>query len=148
MLLVATSNAFAQAHVETIGSLQYLIDIDAKTATVTANEEGIYSGFIEVPEKVKAGDGVEYPVTAFGDRAFKKCIDLVSITIPVSVTFLGESCFYGCTNLTSISELCSVTYLGDSCFFQCSNLPNVSIPSATSIGNSCFALCASLGALA
>ena len=144
MLMVATSNALAQTYVETINNLQYLIDADAKTATVTASGEGIYSGFIDVPEKVKAGNGVEYPVTALGDRAFKKCVNLVSITIPISVTSLGESCFSGCYNLTSISYLSSVTYLGDSCFFQCNNLPDITIPSVSFIGNCCFYGCASL----
>ena len=142
--MVATSNALAQTYVETINNLQYLIDADAKTATVTASGEGIYSGFIDVPEKVKAGNGVEYPVTALGDRAFKKCVNLVSITIPISVTSLGESCFSGCYNLTSISYLSSVTYLGDSCFFQCNNLPDITIPSVSFIGNCCFYGCASL----
>ena len=72
--ILATSNTYAQSGFETIGGLRYLIDSDAKTAMLTANPNGEkYSGNIVVPEKVKASDGVEYPVTAFGSNAFKDC---------------------------------------------------------------------------
>ena len=91
--ILATSNTYAQASFETIDGLRYLIDSDAKTATLTANTGEKYSGDIVVLEKVKASDGVEYPVTAFGDNAFKECRGLKSVTIPSSVTSLGEWCF-------------------------------------------------------
>lgn len=92
--ILATSNSYAQASFETIDGLRYLIDSDVKTAMLTANPNGEkYSGNIVVPEKVKASDGVEYPVTAFADNAFKDCGGLQSITIPSSVTSLGKYCF-------------------------------------------------------
>ena len=94
--ILATSNTYAQASFETIDGLRYLIDSDAKTATLTVTHGKKYSGNIVVPEKVKASDGVEYPVTAFGDNAFKECGGLQSITIPSSVTSLGNSCFAFC----------------------------------------------------
>ena len=118
--ILATSNTYAQASFETIGGLRYLIDSDAKTATLAANAgDKKYSGNIVVPEKVKASDGVEYPVTAFGSNAFKECNGLKSITIPSSVTSLGYSCFYNCSGLTSITIPSSVTSLGDYCFSGC-----------------------------
>jgi len=95
--ILATSNTYAQASFETIDGLRYLIDSDAKTATLTANNGGEkYSGNIVVPERVKASDGVEYPVTAFAANTFKDCGGLQSIIIPSSVTSLGDNCFYGC----------------------------------------------------
>ena len=98
--ILATSNSYAQASFETINGLRYLIDSDAKTATLTAKTGGEkYSGNIVVPEKVKASDGVEYPVTAFADNTFMDCNGLKSITIPSSVTSLGEWCFYDCSKL-------------------------------------------------
>lgn len=100
--ILATSNTYAQASFETIDGLRYLIDSDAKTAMLTANNDEKYSGNIVVPEKVKASDGVEYPVTAFGDNAFKECGGLQSITIPSSVTSLGNYCFSECTKLEKI----------------------------------------------
>ena len=98
--ILATSNTYAQASFETIDGLRYLIDSDAKTAALTANPNGEkYSGNIVVPEKVKASDGMEYPVTAFAANAFKDCGGLQSITIPSSVTSLGNSCFVDCSKL-------------------------------------------------
>ena len=99
LLVVATGNAFAQASFETIDGIRYLIDSDAKTASVVASSGDKYSGDVVVPEKVKAGDGKSYPVTKFGDEAFKECKNLTSITIPSSVTSLGGSCFSNCTKL-------------------------------------------------
>ena len=118
--ILATSNTYAQASFETIDGLRYLIDSDVKTATLAANNGGEkYSGNIVVPEKIKASDGVEYPVTAFADYAFKDCGGLQSIIIPSSVTSLGELCFASCSSLTSITIPSSVTSLGYACFDHC-----------------------------
>ena len=144
--ILATSNTYAQASFETIGGLRYLIDSDAKIATLAANNgDEKYSGNIVVPEKIKANDGVEYPVTAFGDNAFKDCGRLQSIIIPSSVTSLGEWCFSGCSSLTSITIPSSVTSLGDGCFGECSGLTSIKIPSSvTFLGESCFWGCKGL----
>lgn len=124
--ILATSNTYAQASFETIGGLSYLIYSDAKTAAITFNPSGEkYSGDIVVPEKVKASDEVEYPVTAFGDNAFDNCRELKSVTIPSSVTSLGNNCFYKCSGLTSITIPSSVTSLGSSCFWGCSLLVQI-----------------------
>lgn len=117
--ILATSNSYAQASFETIDGLRYLIDSDAKTATLTANVGEKYSGDIVVPEKVKASDGVEYPVTAFGDNAFDNCRELNSITIPSSVTSLGKGCFSSCWGLTTITIPSSITSLSENCFMNC-----------------------------
>ena len=144
--ILATSNSYAQASFETIDGLRYLIDSDAKTAMLTANPNGEkYSGNIVVPEKIKASDGVEYPVTAFADYAFKDCGGLQSIIIPSSVTSLGEWCFASCSSLTSITIPSSVTSLGYACFESCSGLTNITIPSSvTSLGDFCFSNCSGL----
>ena len=144
--ILATSNTYAQASFETIGGLRYLIDSDAKTATLAANNgDEKYSGNIVVPEKVKASDGMEYPVTAFGDNAFKDCDGLKSITIPSSVTSLGNSCFYKCYGLTNITIPTSVTSLCEKCFYGCYGLTSITIPSSvTSLGECCFYDCSGL----
>ena len=144
--ILATSNSYAQASFETIDGLRYLIDSDAKAAALTANPNGEkYSGDIVVPEKVMASDGVEYPVTAFGDNAFEECGGLKSITIPSSVTSLGNYCFNSCSGLTSITIPSSVTSLGDYCFQSCSGLTSITIPSSvTSLGDRCFSDCPKL----
>ncbi len=145
VLLFATSNSFAQASFETIDGIRYLLDSDAKTATVMASSDEKYSGEVVVPEKVTASDGTEFPVTAIGDNAFKECSGLTSITIPSSVTSLGSSCFYKCSSLTSITIPSSVTSLGSSCFASCTGLTSIPIPSSvTSLGNYCFYGCSGL----
>ena len=145
MLLVATSNVLAQASYETIDGIRYLIDSDAKTATVVANNAEKYSGEIVVPEKVKASDEIEYPVAAFGDNAFKECSGLTSITIPSSVTSLGENCFEKCTRLANAAIPSSVTSLGAYCFYDCTGLTSVTIPSSiTSLARGCFRGCIGL----
>ena len=146
--ILATSNSYAQASFESIDGLRYLIDSDAKTATLTANVGEKYSGDIIVPEKVKASDGVEYPVTAFGDNAFKECGGLKSVTIPSSVTSLGSGCFSNCSGLTSLTIPSSVTSLGNSCFSGCFGLTSLTIPSSvTSLGDYCFSSCSGLTSL-
>lgn len=144
--ILATSNTYAQASFETIGGLSYLIYPDAKTAALTFNPSGEkYSGNIVVPEKVKASDGMEYPVTAFAANAFKECKGLKSISIPSSVTSLGDNCFSECSGLTSITIPSSVTSLGDECFGECSGLTSIKIPSSvTSLGECCFYDCSGL----
>ena len=117
--ILATSNTYAQASFETIDDLSYLIYPDTKTATLTVTPGEKYSGNIVVPEKVKASDGMEYPVTAFAANAFKECKGLKSISIPSSVTSLGNYCFSECSGLTSITIPSSVTSLGDECFGEC-----------------------------
>ena len=143
--ILATSNSYAQASFETIDGLRYLIDSDAKTATLTANTGEKYSGDIVVPEKVMASDGVEYPVTSFGDNAFKECGELKSITIPSAVTSLGNYCFYYCSGLTNVTIPSSVTSLGSGCFAYCSGLTSIIIPSSvTSLNYYCFYGCSKL----
>ena len=138
MMLMTASSAMA----EVIDGLRYILDSKTKTATLLPKTNGKYSGDIVVPDKVKGNDGVEYVVTAFGDRCLEDCRGLTSITIPSSVTSLGASCFYNCNGLTSITIPSSVTSLGNYCFEGCSGFTSITIPSSvTSLGNGCFLGC-------
>ena len=141
LMLMTTSSAMA----EVIGGIRYLLDSDAKTATLAQKNDGSYSGDIIIPEKVKGNDGVEYIVASLGDFCFSGCDGLTSITIPSSVTSLGTSCFEGCSRLTSITIPSSVTSLSRACFNHCSRLTSITIPSSvTSLGDYCFDGCTSL----
>ena len=145
MMLMTASSAMAQEDkYEVIDGFRYLLDSDAKIATLVPKTDSKYSGDIIIPEKVKGNDGVEYIVASLGGNCFSGS-GLTSITIPSSVTSLGEACFSLCSGLTSITIPSSVTSLGDLCFFGCSSLTSITIPSSvTSLGVACFSACVSL----
>ena len=145
MMVMITSKALAGASFEVIDGFKYFLVSDTKTATLVPNTEKYAGDKIVIPESVKAKDGNDYKVTAFGDESFYGCKDLISITIPSSVTSLGESCFNGCSGLTSITIPSSVTSLGKWCFWGCSGLTSITIPSSvTSLGEGCFNYCSGL----
>ena len=126
-----------------------------------------YSGDVAIPESVTY-NGIIYSVTSIGERAFRSCSSLTSITIPNSVTSIdyaafavcrsltsvtipnsvtsiGEAAFTGCISLTSITIPNSVTSIGQEAFFQCTSLTSITIPnSVTNIGESVFSQCTSL----
>ena len=119
MMVMITSKALAGASFEVIDGFKYILDSDTKTATLLPNTEKYGGDKIVIPENVKAKDGNDYKVTAFGDKCFSGCSGLTSITIPSSVTSLGNECFFACSGLTSITIPSSVTSLGQSCFEGC-----------------------------
>lgn len=126
MMLMTASTAMAQeVKFEVIDGLRYSLDTGTKTATLMPKTDGLYSGDIIIPEKVKGNDGVEYVVTLLGASCFSGCWGLTSITIPPLVTSLGLGCFSGCSGLTSITIPSSVTSLGYDCFSDCKNLETV-----------------------
>ena len=144
MMVMITSKALAGASFEVIDGFKYILDSGTKTATLLPNTEK-YAGDVVIPESVKAKDGNDYRITAFGDECFSGCRGLTSITIPSSVTSLGESCFAGCSGLTSITIPSSVTSLGKSCFSGCRSLTSITIPSSvTSLGEFFFNDCIGL----
>ena len=65
---------------------------------------------------------------SIGDKAFRGCTSLTSISIPDSVTSIGNNAFHYCTSLTSISIPDSVTSIGDDAFYGCNSLQEIYIP--------------------
>lgn len=141
VMIVATSNAYGQAHFEVIDGLRYLIDENANTATLVANPDEKYAGVIVIPEKVTSKNEKECLVTALSDNCFNSS-NITSITIPSSVTSLGKFCFSFCKSLTSITIPFSVISLGGGCFQDCTSLTSITIPSSiASIDTFCFYDC-------
>ena len=124
-----------------IDGIKYLLYCN-RTAKVVQN--GGYKGNIIIPEIVDFNERT-YRVTSIGDRAFKDCNNLTSITIPESVTSIGDRAFEDCNNLTSIIIPDNIMSIGDMTFSRCYALTEIVIPdSVKSIGYEAFELCSSL----
>lgn len=97
-------------------------------------------GPIEVPSELGG-----YPVTAIGPKAFYRCRNLTSVSIPAGVTRIDYSAFYGCSSLESVSLPDGVTALGNSAFYSCGKLRECELPaSVRTVGNSAFESCSSM----
>lgn len=141
-------------------SLKYRITSNNECEVISGDN---YSGDVIIPEYVSINDK-KYKVTSIGEKAFKECRRLTSISIPNSVTVIGNEAFRNCEYLTSVNIPSGVTYIGDwafcatsitsitipntvtqireSVFNGCDQLTTISIPSSvTSIGRKAFYRC-------
>lgn len=109
-----------------VGGIKYEF-FDGNKARVIAKDGG-YTGNIVIPEQITY-QGLTFAVTEIGQRAFRNCTNLTSITIPNSVTTIGEAAFSRCV-LTSITIPASVTQIGAWAFEFCSNLQDIDLPSS------------------
>ena len=144
---VGTIFAWDYEHVQ-IGDLYYNLDAINQTAEVTYQEAygSSYTGLTtaNIPASM-AYNFVTYSVTRIGERAFCRCTDLTSVTIPNSVTSIGHSAFESCSGLTSVTIPNSVTNIEVAAFWGCSGLTSIEIPnSVTTIGNQAFEYCSGL----
>lgn len=80
-----------------------------------------YEGDVIIPASVTY-DGVDYPVTRIGERAFYNCSSLTSVQIPNSVTEIGNEAFYECNKLQSIRIPDSVDTMGQYVFRLCDTM--------------------------
>jgi len=83
-------------------------------------------------------------VKAVGNRAFTKCLKLVSVSFPDTAT-LGETVFYDCSALTSAS-FPQVGKVGQNAFSGCGKLATVDFSAATIIDTGAFQNCKALAA--
>ena len=60
-----------------------------------------YNGSLIIPEFVEI-EGDTYIVTSIGSNAFKDCIDLDNLSIPITITSIASNAFSNCT----VSEIC------------------------------------------
>ena len=117
--IIGMTNLSAQEF--TVGDLNYRINDDGVSVTVTGHVDGEgATGELIIPESVNYG-GNDYPVTIIGDYAFGWCSGLTgSLNIPNTVTSIGESAFDGCWGFTgSLNIPNSVTIIGNAAFEYC-----------------------------
>ncbi len=77
---------------------------------------------VVIPDKID-----DVAVTSIGSKAFYKCNNIKSITIPGSVADIEEYAFYKCTNLISINIPASMQFIREQAFIDCGNLTNISV---------------------
>ncbi len=144
-VLLNMTAGIATAHAFEVDGIYYSITSSEYPRTVAVTSSSYnYSGSVTIPQTVTYGVKT-YSVTSIGNRAFKDCKSLTSVTIPNSVTSIGNSAFSGCSALTSVYIPNGVTSIESSAFSDCSALTSVYIPNGvTLIGNNIFENCNAL----
>ena len=107
----------------TIDKIEYKLDLSRKEASVYKASYSITEARIQPSVKY---EGVDYPVTSIGERAFIGR-SLISVEIPNSVTIICRQAFEQCRALTSVEIPNSVTEIGMWAFHSCSRLTRVEI---------------------
>ncbi len=97
LLLSAVGMTKALAQSFTVGDLNYSVNSDGITVTVTGHVNGTAAtGELVIPETVTYNRAT-YSVTAIGSGAFYNCYGFTgNLVIPNSVTSIGSHAFYYC----------------------------------------------------
>lgn len=125
--IVGTMKMYAQNF--TFGNLNYSINTDGTTVTVTGHVDGTSAtGSLIIPESVTYED-MEYAVTSIGSGAFDRCSGFTgSLTIPNSVTLIGYYAFSFCDGFTgSLTIPYSVTSIETGAFEGCSRWEQIEV---------------------
>ena len=132
LLLSATGVTNAMAQEFTVGNLNYSVNDDGISVTLTGHVDGeSATGTLTIPESVTY-EGMAYPVTTIGSWAFYDCSGFTGdLVIPNSVTSIGYWAFYGCSGFNgtltlsnSLTEINVGTFIGCSGFTGDLVIPN------------------------
>ena len=104
----------------TVGDLNYRVNDDNVSVTVTGHVDGYNAqGPLVIPESVSYG-GNDYAVTTIGNSAFLYYFYLTSLTLPNSLTTIEDGAFAYCSGFTGDLIIPnSVVTIGPSAFFTC-----------------------------
>ena len=143
LCMAGVTNALAQTFTE--GNLNYSINEDGASVTVTGHVDGTSAtGELVIPESVELY-GTTYPVTVIGNEAFKNHYGLTgSLVIPNSVITIGQGAFYHCHGITGTLTLGdAVRSIGVDAFSECTGFTgSLTIGNAVrTIGNYAFHNC-------
>ena len=151
LLLSAAGMGKMYAQSFTVDNLNYSMNDDGASVTVTGHVDGTSAtGELVIPESVEFY-GTLYPVTAIGEYAFQSCYSLTGdLVIPNSVITIGNYAFSDCSGLNgSLTLGNSVQTIGYSAFDYCFSL-NGSLTlgnSVQTIGGYAFRNCGFTGLL-
>ena len=91
---------------------------------------------------------VEEGITSIGSNAFYGCLNLTSVTLPLTLKCIGEHAFSDCESLIEVSIPESVISIGEYAFDSCYALNEVIIPkSVKCIEPYTFRYCSSIGSV-
>ena len=91
------------------------------------------------------GDNCYTSNDEIGEKAFKDCSRLTSLTLPDGITSIGISAFAYCSGLTSLNLPAGITSIDKYAFSGCSRLTSLTLPAGiTSIGEFAFSYCSGL----
>lgn len=80
------------------------------------------TGHVTIPSTL---DG--HNVTCIGDRAFRNCGELTSVTLPEGVTTIGQFAFENCGKLTSVTIPKGVARIGGKAFAGCAQIKHIEV---------------------
>ncbi len=122
----------------TTGLVYKLVDNDSAYMITSV---GRAKGDVTIEDYYRNGK----PVIAIGERAFKDCRDITSLTLGENISVVYPDAFYGCVSLGKITLPKGLSYLGDSAFQGCSSLKEITLPAGlSSVADYTFAYCHSL----
>lgn len=119
----------------TVGDLNYRINDDGVSVTVTGHVNGYdATGELIIPESVNY-NGIDYSVTIIGDYAFDNCLGLIgNLVFPNSVTQIGARAFGFCAGFTGALVIGNnITSIGALAFWYCSGFTSLDISSTVTL---------------
>ena len=133
--------ALAAGEPITEGNLTYTVNDDGQTVTLTDGRSA--TGEITIPEAIEK-DGISYPVTSVGGKAFENCRQLVSVTFSGNIDSIGNFAFVNCTALKTVTFYGNVGNIWDGAFRNCVALESVTFSGNVGSIGAAFGFCTAL----
>ena len=106
-----------------------------------------YPIHVVIPQELTY-EGKTYTVVGIGQRSFKGCYYMQSISLPNTITYIDGGAFMACKNLDHVNIPESVTRIEGSAFAECDRLSYMVIPEGIeTLANSMFRECTNLSAV-
>ena len=119
------------------------ITYELKDNTITVTDGSKAKGAITIPATIKK-NGISYPVTGVGDRAFYNCDALENVTFSGNVGSIGDSAFFICYQLNTVTFSGNVGSIRDHAFTSAALETVTFSGDVTSIGYGAFSSCRAL----